>query len=398
MHIKNTIRFCRSFAAVFGATCLFTFSKSEAQSYAGKVLYPLSAPPGFAYVGAPGGPHAAAGGQTVSDGQGAGYQAVLWTTPTGKPINLNPNQLFPQSFAFATSGTQQVGEGFRQFNDELEHALLWSGSAASAIDLNPTNLTGFTSSVAQGIGGNQQVGFGYRQAPVSSTHALLWSGTANSAVDLNPTNLSGFVVSQAYGTDGSRQVGQGSGSSTGNQYHALLWSGTAASAVDLQPTDLTGFTSSTAQGIKGAQQVGSASGPAAGNGFHPMLWFGTAGSAIDLQPTNLPGLLYSDAMDTNGLQQAGYALLSGTGGYRALVWSGTADSAVNLQNSLPLTGSWEQSLAFSIDTAGNTFGMATGTFNGIYNNYAIEWSPVPEPSSVLLLAIGTPVLLRRRRK
>ncbi len=65
-------------------------------------------------------------------------------------------------------------------------------------------------------------------------HALLWSGTAASAVDLNP---SGIDLVYAYGISGGQQVGSGYGSATGGIiYHALLWSGTAASAVDLNPS------------------------------------------------------------------------------------------------------------------------------------------------------------------
>jgi hypothetical protein len=40
---------------------------------------------------------------------------------------------------------------------------------------------------------------------VHPDHALLWSGTAGSVVDLNP---SGYGVSIAWGVSGSSQVGQ----------------------------------------------------------------------------------------------------------------------------------------------------------------------------------------------
>jgi hypothetical protein len=59
---------------------------------------------------------------------------------------------------------------------------------------------------------------------------LLWSGSADSAVDLNPA---GFAYSYANEVRDGKQVGYGSGTSTGGNSHALLWSGSAASAVDL---------------------------------------------------------------------------------------------------------------------------------------------------------------------
>lgn len=48
-----------------------------------------------------------------------------------------------------------------------------------------------------------------------SIHAMLWNGTAGSAVDLNPTDVSGITTSYAYATDGSQQVGCGSSVSIG---------------------------------------------------------------------------------------------------------------------------------------------------------------------------------------
>ena len=82
-----------------------------------------------------------------------------------------------------TNGTQQVG--FGGFSNGYRHALLWSGTAASAIDLTPI---GYDISDAMAISGNQQVGYGWGPAagPGNYEHALLWSGTAASAVDLPP--------------------------------------------------------------------------------------------------------------------------------------------------------------------------------------------------------------------
>ena len=75
-------------------------------------------------------------------------------------------------------------------------------------------------------------------------HALLWSGTAESVVDLNPT---GFTESRGMALAENRQVGQGrSPTATGNLFHALLWQGSANSYVGLNPT---GFNASIANGI-----------------------------------------------------------------------------------------------------------------------------------------------------
>ena len=117
----------------------------------------------------------------------------------------------------------------------------------TATILQPTGIDG---SYAFGVAGGSQVGQGYGPSTGNNAHALLWSGTAASMVDLNPT---GFNNSYAWGNSVTNQVGYGSGIGSGNNDHALLWSGTAASAIDLHPS---GFTRSYAHGVFGTRQVG----------------------------------------------------------------------------------------------------------------------------------------------
>ena len=102
------------------------------------------------------------------------------------------------------------------------------------------------SSIAYATNGSQRAGFGFGAGTSNNIHAMLWSGTAASAIDLNPTLLSGVTQSQIEGLSSAQQVGIGYGSGTGNNHHAMLWTGTAASAVDLNPTNLTGIDSSAA--------------------------------------------------------------------------------------------------------------------------------------------------------
>jgi len=238
----------------------------------------------------------------------------------------------------------------------------------SAVDLNPTNLSGITVSAAYGTDGAQQVGFGGGNGTGGYAHAMLWNGTADSAVDLNPTNLSGIVSSVAYGISGTQQVGGGSNSPA--TVDALLWTGTAASAVDLNPTNLNGINASLAYGICGAQQVGYGYNSTAGNDYQAMLWTGTADSAVDLNG----GLMSSEALATNGIQQVGFGYGSETGNAdHALLWTGTADSTVDLQAFLPSTAPWFISQADSIDSAGNIYGFA----NYGLSTFAVEWSPAP---------------------
>ena len=369
----------------FAGLCVTLANRNAAaQSYAASDLYALAAPDGFPDPsGLSGfGPTSAAGGQVVGSSlfqpNFAGGDALLWTGPSGALTYLSPAG-FDRSLVTATDGSQQVGAG-EPFS-VLTHALLWNGTSASAIDLQPTNLDGFMSSIAYGIGGNQQVGNGFFGP--NNLHALLWNGSAGSAVDLPPSAFNGFDSSVANGADGIHQVGAAWSDSVRYAPHAMLWSGTAASAVDLNPTNLLGFEQSTAYAVSGTQQVGDGMGSGTGDVLHALLWNGTANSAVDLHPTQFAGFDTSHANGTNGVHQVGYVANSISGNQDAVLWTGTAASAIDLAQLLPFTSTY--SAAYTIDSQGNIWGTATDSAGAIH---AVEWSPVPEPAAFALFTAG----------
>ena len=256
-------------------------------------------------------------------------------------VDLNPTNLpgFTASFGGGASGSTQTGYGIA--SDNNTHALLWQGSAPSALDLNPA---GFTSSFAQSVSGGMEVGAGVPNS-LTASHALLWSGTPDSAVDLNPD---GFSASVAHALSGSRQIGSGT-LIGGTIDHALLWSGTAASVADLNPA---GFNSSEGTGISGTVQVGygrtTSSMPP-----HALLWTGTAASVIDLNPT---GYRLTAAYAVSGTTQVGYGYNGG--GSHALLWKGTPDSVVDLN-----PAGFTYSVAYNVSGSsqvGRGYGDATG--------------------------------------
>jgi hypothetical protein len=217
--------------------------------------------------------------------------------------------------------------------------MLWSGTAASVIDLHPA---GFKYSFGRSLSSSAQVGFAQTSANIN--HAMLWTGTAASAVDLHPA---GFTNSIAAAVHGSLQFGHAWGPNSTDPTHAILWNGTAASAIDLNPV---GFIKTSASGISLAGQVGSGSGPATAGEDHALFWTGTAASAVDLHSlvTNLnPGFVRSYAV-------------------------GIADN-------------------------GTIVGQAQ-TADG--TRYAIIWTQVPEPATLayatLALAAGCHIRSRRR--
>jgi hypothetical protein len=78
-----------------------------------------------------------------------------------------------------------------------------AAAAYVAIDLHPS---GFTSSEALGVSGGQQVGFG-ESVEGGGPHALLWTGSAGSVVDLHP-RVSGVArLGRLWRSAGGRWLG-----------------------------------------------------------------------------------------------------------------------------------------------------------------------------------------------
>jgi hypothetical protein len=377
-------------AATLLAIALTAHSARAAPIYKGIDLYPLMAPSGFSSAGPPSPfPQVASAGRVVGDGTYIAtglHHAFLWSSPSGAAVDLSPTNLsgFDTSSALGTDGVQEVGSaGSSALN--IGHAVLWNGTPSSAVDLNPTNLSGSWNSVALGVAVNQQVGAGTVSGNSGRAHALLWSGTANSAIDLHPTNPV-YIQSRAFATDGAHQVGDANYGADSGSTHAMLWSGTANSVVDLEPTNLSGFGPTIAYGVGGAKEVGYGT---AGNGLdHALLWSGTASSAIDLNPTGLGDLDVSYAYATDGTHQVGWGYPHlNSALQRALVWSGTATSAIDLQQFLPTALTYSR--AFSIDAQGDIFGTA---LDSSFQTRAVEWIPVPEPAAWVLFALGAAVV------
>ncbi|HMD54457.1 MAG TPA: hypothetical protein VKJ65_07915 [Phycisphaerae bacterium] len=316
------------------------------------------------------------------------FHAMLWNANGAIVGDLNPSG-FTNSYIQYTNGDQQAGWGYAV--NGPDHALLWSGTAASAVDLNPKGFnhseadaisdghevglgygpaTGGATKSIEHIGGSTGIRINV------FFHALLWSGTAASAVDLNPP---GFSSSGAYGMFGNQQVGAGSkidfGINADNEInkHALLWSGTSDSFIDLNPK---GFNESVALDISGNQEVGKGRGETTGiYYYHALLWTGTAASVVDLHPV---GFFASYATATNGRQQVGTgSVRSSDEEYaplldRALLWSGTAKSCVDLQIFLP--SYYNESDAYGIDANGDVIGTASNSKT--HQSDAVEWIPV----------------------
>lgn len=323
---------------------------------------------------------AAAGMSAVQQAGNAGFptvggltetHAVLWSGSADSTVDLGIGS------TYAIADGQQVGAA-------NNHAALWSGSAASLVDLNPDL---WTQSVANGLANGQQVGIANRRVvcavkkggACSGTyiviHPFMWSGSAASAVDLTPFGL-GFGAGSALGTDGLQQVGYGQqllGFNAFSVPFAVVWSGTADSAVNLNPAN---SFESQAKAVLNGQQVGYAFSP-----HRAVLWTGSAASMQELNPA---GFVSSEANATNGVQQVGFGLvisaLNVPTRSHALVWSGSANSAIDLNQFMPI--GFTESAATGIDLAGNIVGWASkGSHFNPANVHAVMWKPTASPDS-----------------
>ncbi|HEY1684008.1 MAG TPA: hypothetical protein VGG19_04545 [Tepidisphaeraceae bacterium] len=167
------------------------------------------------------------GGDSGIAGEG---HAMIWSGQSNDYIDLNPPG-FIYSGISGIGGDQEVGNGASPTTSTLGDALLWIGTSNNAIDLNPS---GFNYSTARATNGTYQVGSGNftsqgPSGPVSNTHALLWSGSASSVVDLNPP---GYSYSEAWGISGDVVAGWGI---SGHSQDALLWNISDGTYTDLGP-------------------------------------------------------------------------------------------------------------------------------------------------------------------
>jgi hypothetical protein len=236
--------------------------------------------------------------------------------------------------------------------------------------------------VAYATTGTQQGGFAdFDQNYLH--HAALWSGTAASFVDLHPT---GAYISYVYGMNGAHQVGSASFAASHYFDHAALWSGTAASFADLNPANAE---SSTLNGIAGNQEVGTAT-LLGGSPTHAGIWSGTAASFVDLNPA---AATVSYGTATTGSAQAGNAYFDH---FRAVLWFGNAANFLDLE--APLGTNYSTSSAQAIWSDGSVIQVAGYAQRSAGNPVPMLWTirPVPEPGPLVLAGLfGTLSLVRR---
>jgi hypothetical protein len=154
-------------------------------------------------------------GADISPGTfGPGSTAMLWHGTPQSFVQLGTTcdaQLFlahggcDSSSALATNGSQQGG--FSTIGLSGQHATIWSGTAASRLDMHPAL---FSSSRVTGMSTIFQAGDGWiggqQGAPGATRHGLLWQGSAASVVDLSPILPPDYPYVTITGADADGEV------------------------------------------------------------------------------------------------------------------------------------------------------------------------------------------------
>lgn len=303
------------------------------QSIAPPITLEIEVPPAltgawsFEVLGAPAGLGAAAYG--LGDGLVGGsatypdpvYTSLghpyLWPVLPGPGNDLTPPNSVGGAVAAIAGGTQagwywwpytvpQQGTGYHK------HACVWSGTASSYIDIQPS---GWEYGSVSDTDGQHHVGTLHFDDSSTTSDGHYWPASQKFAIKLTP---SGDWGSSATCLDAGHQYG-----SVVHPFatvHAAKWSGTAASFENLNPIGSTwSYISDADDGL----QVGRAT---FGGAHHAGLWSGSAASFIDLNPT---GAVASEAVATGGGLQVGSIQLPGMNLY-SIVWAGEADNYVDL--------------------------------------------------------------------
>jgi len=194
--------------------------------------------------------------------------AYLWSSPS-QGHSLHPSGV-ANSFAGAVDGNRQYGTIHTPYPGPVAHAAMWSGTAATFVDMHPA---AYSRSSISGAGDGQAVGTAY----IGDTgHALLWAGGPAAVVDLHPTGAGG---SSATDVEGGLQVGSVAG-------RAALWRGSAESYFDLGAAVPSGMTASGANGVEVAADgtitvVGYAYNPSSAR-YEALVWRSVPGLPGDV--------------------------------------------------------------------------------------------------------------------
>jgi probable HAF family extracellular repeat protein len=318
--------------------------------------------------------------------------AFVWTptTPNGASGTMHDvGTLGGYGVGWVINASGQVAGYSYTTGGAAQHAFLWTpttpnGGSGTMHDLGTF---GGPDTYAFGINDSGHV-TGRSDLPVD-THAFLYDGT------MHDLGALGRFGSFGQGINASGQV-TGSSFVTGHiAQHAMLWTPTTPNGASGVMHDLgtLGGAHSAGFGINASGQVTGQSYLTGGSTTHAFLWTPTTpnGASGAMQDLGTLGGFLSRGKGINASGQVvGSSYLTGDAAEHAFLYT-SGNGMVDLNSLIdPLSG-WKLLEARGINDAGQISGH--GLFSGRLGAFLL--TPVPEPASLALLALGLPLLVGR---
>jgi probable HAF family extracellular repeat protein len=313
-----------------------------------------------------------AGASGTSDGSHHGF---CWQNDTGmQDIGTLPDKTWVDVYGMNNSG-QIVGRATPSNGTGPDHAVLWQNGSGMQ-DLGVLGGAGSTSwSTAHSINNSGQV-VGYSWIGIGNTeHAFLWqSGSGMQDLGAFP----GGGKSDAYSINDNGQVVGAARTSSGADDPFLWESGKGMQDLG----SLGGQAGGCACCINNSGQVvGHAS--SGGNYDHAFLWQ----SGTGMQDLGTLGGVVSGADSINSSGQIvgeSYTYVNGKSTQHGFLYAN--GTMMDLNNLIDTSLGWTVTEAYSINDNGSVVGWGRDNPSGPY--HALLLTPVPEPSTLVLLGVG----------
>jgi probable HAF family extracellular repeat protein len=294
-------------------------------------------------------------GEALLPVAGQVYHAFLWQAGTMNDLGTSGGQL-SRAFSINSAGTVS---GWAQTSSGNSLPALWNGSAVTQL---PT--LGGSSGTAWSIN-DAGIAVGGSSLSGGGSHASLWSaGTVRDLGTLGGTISVAYDINNGGAAVGTAYNGAG-------QERAVLWG-------DSGPIDLGSLSGGqwiAASAINDSGEVILWGTPQGASRYQAAFWNGNP-----LSPVLDLGSFGSGQSFAYGLNNLGYVVGAddSDGPWNAFVWDGTEKTKLGTLGGISGT-------AYGINDYGVIVGYAT---DASCSTHAVEWLPVPEPTSLLVGLLG----------